>query len=85
MTNYKTTRYKIGDKVRVRKNIRRIPYKGQVLITDEMVKMEGKEYVIKKIRTYSGIGYHTLPRIGGWTWVDEWLEFADSQMRFKGV
>ena len=65
-------KYKVGDKVRVRKDLEANSYYGEVLFTPGMKKCSGKTMTVDKI-TYAN-RYRLKEDIGHYNWSDEMLE-----------
>ena len=68
-------KYKVGDKVRVRKDLEPGNYYGGVCYVDYMDGFKGKECVISEM---DGIAY----QIGDFWWTDEMLEPVDDLLEY---
>ena len=73
-------KYKVGDKVRVRKDLVLGDYYGGICYTDGMNEFKGKECVITDIDTIS----YQINDYGFW-WTDEMLEYVDNEEMFESV
>ena len=73
-------KYKVGDMVRVRKDLVLGDYYGGICYTDGMNEFKGKECVITNIDTIS----YQINDYGFW-WTDEMLEYVDNEEMFESV
>lgn len=64
-------KYKVGDKVRIRKDLISGTWFRDCLVTRDMCEMGGKEAVIKMVRSRS---YLLSTKGTDWSWTDEMLE-----------
>ena len=64
-------KYKVGDKVRIRKNLISGTWFRDCLVTRDMCEMGGKEAVIRKVNKKS---YLLSTKGTDWSWTDEMLE-----------
>lgn len=64
-------KFKVGDKVRVRKDLEVDKWYGDDSVVDEMLQMRGKEVTISRIINSE---YKILEDFGGWCWTDEMFE-----------
>jgi hypothetical protein len=67
-------KYKVGDKVRVKRDLVVGEYYGADKFIAEMEKWKGKICTIRKIVSESDKDYHFEEDIDGWYWTDEMLE-----------
>ena len=67
-------KFKVGDKVRIRKNLISGTWFHDCLVTRDMCEMGGKEAVIRMAR---GSSYFLSTKGTEWSWTDEMLEPAE--------
>ena len=77
--------YKIGQKVRVKKNLKGNSYYGSptLYFANEMEKYRGKVFTIIKItkKDHYRLGSGDLPNIKEWLWNDDMLEPNNSSLK----
>ena len=69
--------YKVGDKVRIRKDLISGTWFHDCLVTRDMCEMGGKEAVIKMVRSCS---YLLSTKGTDWSWTDEMLEAVNEEV-----
>lgn len=69
-------KYKVGDKVRIRKDLISGTWFRDCLVTRDMCEMGGKEAVIKMVRSRS---YLLSTKGTDWSWTDEMLEDVNEE------
>ena len=70
-------RFKVGDKVRIRKDLVIGTWFRDCLVTRDMCEMGGKEAVIKMVRSRS---YLLSTKGTDWSWTDEMLEAVNEEV-----
>ena len=77
-TNRETTKFKVGDEVRIRKGLTG-RYNGGCNCTQDMINMAGEYYTIIGAEKFKENDRFTLDKHNGWNWSEDMLELVTSK------